>query len=62
MRKVTVSAYEFLKKFPDEAIARAYLEARCWNGSPVCPHCGSAGKMHKQARDGVEVITVSQIS
>lgn len=54
MCKVTVSAYEFLKKFPDEAAARAYLEARRWNGSPICPHCGSAGKMHKQSRNGVE--------
>ena len=54
MCKVTVSAYEFLKNFPDESTARAYLEARRWNGSPVCPKCGSAGKMHKQSRNGVE--------
>jgi transposase-like protein len=54
MCKVTVSAYEFLKKFPDESAARAYLETRRWNGSPVCPKCGSAGKMHKQSRNGVE--------
>lgn len=54
MCKVTVSAYEFLKKFPDENAARAYLESHRWNGSPICPKCGSAGKMHKQSRKGVE--------
>jgi transposase-like protein len=54
MCKVTVSAYELLKRFPDENTARVYLEARRWNGSPVCPKCGSAGKMHKQSRNGVE--------
>lgn len=54
MCKVTVSAYEFFKKFPDENAARMYLEKQRWNGSPVCPKCGSTGKMHKQSRNGVE--------
>lgn len=54
MCKVTVSAYEFFKKFPDENAARTYLEKQRWNGSPVCPKCGSTGKMHKQSRNGVE--------
>lgn len=54
MCNVTVSTYEFLKRFPDETTAQQYLEAKRWNGSPVCPKCGSAGKMHKQIRDGVE--------
>lgn len=54
MCKVTVSAYEFLKRFSDDATARIYLEARRWNGSPVCPHCGSTGKTYKETRKGVE--------
>ena len=37
--KVTVSTYEFLKRFPDAETARAYLEDRRWSGRPVCPHC-----------------------
>ncbi len=37
--KVTISHYEFLKQFPDETAARAYLEARRWKGAPTCPHC-----------------------
>ncbi|MGR6034097.1 MAG: transposase [Candidatus Nitrosoglobus sp.] len=36
-----MSAYEFLKWFPDEKAARLHLEQRCWRGSPFCPHCGS---------------------
>ena len=54
MDKVTISTYEFLKRFPDESAARKHLEYKRWNGSPCCPKCGSAGKMHKQSRDGVE--------
>ena len=54
MDKVTISTYQFLKRFPDETTARRYLEDRRWNGSPVCPHCGSVGKMHKQSRNGTE--------
>ena len=38
--KVTISAYEFLKRFPDETAARLHLEAQRWNGKPICPHCG----------------------
>lgn len=53
MCKVTISAYEFLKRFPDEESARLHIEATRWRGSPVCPHCGSVGKMYPEARDGV---------
>jgi transposase-like protein len=38
--KITISHYEFLQKFPDEAAARKYLEVKRWNGTPACPHCG----------------------
>ena len=54
MCKVTVSTYEFLQKFPNAEAARKYLERRRWGGHPVCPHCASAGNMHRQTRDGVE--------
>ena len=43
--KVTISSYEFLKAFPDETAARTYLEARRWNGKPVCPHCNSGDRV-----------------
>ncbi len=36
-----VSIYDFFQKFPDEEAARLYLEKKRWNGSIVCPHCGS---------------------
>lgn len=37
--KVTISAYEFHHKFPDEQAARLYLETQRWHGKPVCPFC-----------------------
>lgn len=37
--KITISAYEFFKKFQDEITARHYLEAQRWNSMPTCPHC-----------------------
>jgi transposase-like protein len=43
--KVTISHYEFLKKFPDETAARTYLEQRRWNGKPVCPHCNNGDRV-----------------
>jgi transposase-like protein len=36
---ITISHYQFIKKFPDETAARKYLEDRRWHGKPVCPHC-----------------------
>lgn len=54
MYKVTVSTYQFLKQFPDEGTARLHMENRRWGGAPVCPHCGSNRRMHKQARNGMD--------
>lgn len=52
MSKVTISAYEFLKKFPDERTARAYIEQRRWHGQPVCPHCGEVERVQVRKVDG----------
>lgn len=51
---VTISTYELLKLFPDEAMARVYLEKRRWNGHVVCPHCGCDGRItvRKGKREG----------
>ena len=32
---------ELLSRFSDEYVCREYLIQQRWNGSPVCPHCGS---------------------
>src|SRR5436190_303417 len=32
---------DIFKKFSDEAARRQYLVQQRWNGSPVCPYCGS---------------------
>ncbi len=52
MSKITISAYEFLKKFPDERTARLYIEDRRWQGRPVCPHCGEVQRVQVRKVDG----------
>lgn len=52
MCKVTISAYEFLKKFPDQKAAREYLEARRWPQGAVCPHCGSVERIQTRKVEG----------
>lgn len=37
---VTISTYEFMKMFPNEQVARVYIEDRRWHGKIVCPFCG----------------------
>ena len=39
MDKITVSAYEFMKRFPDERTARHHIERIRWDGRPACPLC-----------------------
>ncbi|MDR0517577.1 MAG: IS1595 family transposase [Fibromonadaceae bacterium] len=45
-----ISVYGFLKGFPDEAAALAYLEQKRWNGNITCPRCGST-KIGKFGKD-----------
>jgi transposase-like protein len=52
MKKVTISAYEFLKTFPDERSARLYIEERRWHGSPVCPHCSEVRRIQTRKAEG----------
>lgn len=50
--KVTVSAYQLLKEIPDAETARQYIEARRWNGNPVCPFCGSVERIQTRKLTG----------
>lgn len=50
--KITLSTYEFLKKFPNEKSARAYLELRRWNGNAICPCCGSVERIQTRKVEG----------
>lgn len=52
MCKITISAYELMKRFPDEESARIYLEERRWKSNPVCPKCGCIENQYKQTREG----------
>ena len=42
---VTISTYQLFELFPDAEAARLYLEARRWNGKPVCPLCGGTDRV-----------------
>jgi transposase-like protein len=50
--KITLSAYEFLKKFPDGKSARTYLEQRRWKNGTICPCCGSVERIQTRKVDG----------
>ena len=52
MCKVTISTYQFLKKFPNEQIARKYIEDRRWGGSPSCPHCNASTRIQVRKVEG----------
>lgn len=38
--KITISTAQLLRMFPDEAVARRYIESRHWPNGPICPVCG----------------------
>ena len=40
---------ELAQHFPDDAAARAYLEATRWPDGAACPHCGTVGTAHRIA-------------
>ena len=37
---MAISLYQFMDRFPDEAVATAFFEERRWGSEPYCPHCG----------------------
>jgi transposase-like protein len=48
-----LTAYELIKRFPDEASAQKYLEFVRWRGKPVCPRCGETKQQYKQMRQRI---------
>ena len=52
--EVTISAYKFMKMFPDEQTAREYLEKQRWNGQTVCPSCGNQDRIQHVVREKKE--------
>jgi len=36
---ITISTYQFLKRFPDAEAARVHLEAQRWPQGAICPSC-----------------------
>lgn len=52
MKDVTISTYEFMKKFPSETEARIYLEEKRWHGKPACPYCGCNDHIQERKRMG----------
>ncbi|MFJ5429882.1 IS1595 family transposase [Pectobacterium actinidiae] len=52
MSKKTISAFEFIARFPDDVTARKYIEQKRWNGKPCCPKCGAIERIQKRKVDG----------
>jgi len=40
------SFYDMLEVLPNDNACRLFLEDLRWNGTPVCPHCGSINESH----------------
>ena len=40
-RRQTISLRQLLARFPDDDIARIWLEKKFWPNGPTCPHCGT---------------------
>jgi len=49
---VTVSTFQFLKRFNNEDAARNYIEKLRWNGKPDCPQCHSVERIQARSRKG----------
>lgn len=52
MSQSTISPFPLFPVFPDEATARAYLEARLWPKGTVCPTCGQPDRITNRKREG----------
>jgi transposase-like protein len=44
------SFYQMLEVLPNDNACRLFLEDLRWNGTPVCPHCGSVNDGHYKLR------------
>ena len=43
----TISAFDFMEKFPNEQSAREYIEAQRWGERHTCPHCNAVNRQAK---------------
>lgn len=45
MKNATISTFQLFEMFPNEDLARLYLENRLWANGPVCPDCKSGKRI-----------------
>ena len=48
----TLSLFSLATKYPDEASAVKFFEARRWGGKPECPHCKKRDSFPRPGRNG----------
>lgn len=64
MCDVTISVYEFMQKFPDQDVAREYIEGRRWKNGIKCAFCQSSrvtrqkNKQYIRCKDCRQIFTV----
>lgn len=50
--RVTISTYEFMRRFPTEREARAYIEDCRWSQNPTCPKCRATNRIQTRKIEG----------
>ena len=45
MSRSTISTFQLFEAFPNQEVAREYLESRLWPNGPKCPVCQSLGRI-----------------
>lgn len=48
MSKSTISTFKLFELFPNEEVARTYLEGRLWPTGAICPECKSGDRITKR--------------
>lgn len=48
--RTTIAPPQLFRRFPNDEIARQYIEGARWNGQPACPHCNNKNNIY--ARKG----------
>jgi transposase-like protein len=52
LNQETPAGRAFTEEFPNDQVARLYLEERRWHGHPTCPRCGATKRIQTRRTEG----------